>query len=131
LTDPYRLSALRDAELKYGTASTLTLPELFRRLSEATWKEAWKAPAADVPPLRRSLQRAWLDRMTVLLVKPPDHMPADARALARRELRDVHDRLAERLTAPVKLDAYTQAHFEDVKERIEKALAAEYPAEAR
>jgi hypothetical protein len=131
LTDPYRLSALRDAELKYGTASTLTLPELFRRLSEATWKEAWKAPAANVPPLRRSLQRAWLDRMTVLLVKPPDHMPADARALARRELRDVHGRLAERLTAPVKLDAYTQAHFEDVKERIEKALAAEYPAEAR
>lgn len=134
LTDPYRLAALRDAELKYGTATVLTMPELFGRLSEAVWKEEWKAPASDVPALRRGLQRAWLERMTTLLVKPPERLPADARALARRELRDVHERLAKRLTPPVKVDAYTQAHLEDVKERIEKALAAEYTenaAEAR
>jgi Met-zincin/Domain of unknown function (DUF5117)/Domain of unknown function (DUF5118) len=131
LTDPYRLAAMRDAEIKFGAASVLPMPELFHRLSEAVWKEEWKAPAADVPALRRSLQRAWLDRMTTLLVKPPEHMPADARALARLELRDVHDRLAKRLTPPVKVDAYTKAHLLDVKERIEKALAAEYPAEPR
>ena len=131
LTDPYRLAALRDAELKFGAANVLPMPELFHRLSEAVWKEAWTAPASDIPALRRSLQRTWLDRMTTLLVKPPEHMPDDARALARLELRDVHDRLAKRLTPPVKLDAYTKAHLLDVKERIEKALAAEYPAEAR
>jgi hypothetical protein len=131
VTDPYRLAALRDAELKFGAAAVLPMPELFHHLSEAVWKEEWNAPATDVPPLRRSLQRTWLDRMTTLLVKPPDHMPADARALARLELRDVHDRLAKRLTPPVKLDAYTKAHLLDVKDRIEKALAAEYPAEAR
>jgi len=45
--------------------------------------------------------------------------------------RDVHDRLAKRLTPPVKLDAYTRAHLLDVKALIEKALDAEYPAEAR
>jgi hypothetical protein len=131
LTDPYRLAAIRDAELKFGAANVISMPELFHRLSEAVWKEEWKAPAADVPALRRSLQRTWLDRMTILLVKPPEHMPADARALARLELRDVHDRLAKRLAPPVKLDAYTKAHLLDVKERIEKALGAEYPAEAR
>jgi hypothetical protein len=131
LTDPYRLAAIRDAELKYGTGAVLPMPELFHRLSEAIWKEEWTAPASDVPALRRSLQRAWLDRLTTLLVKPPDHMPPDARALARLELRDLHDRLAKRLTPPTKLDAYTQAHLLDVKDRIEKALQAEYPAEAK
>jgi hypothetical protein len=131
LTDPYRLAALRDGELKFGAANVLSMPELFHRLSEAIWKETWTAPAADIPALRRSLQRTWLDRLTTLLVKPPEHMPDDARALARVELRDIHDRLAKRLTPPVKLDAYTKAHLLDVKERIEKALAAEYPAEAR
>jgi len=131
LTDPYRLASIRDAELKYGAANVLTMPELFHRLSEAIWKEEWSSPAADVPALRRSLQRAWLDRMTTLLVKPPEHMPDDARALARLELKDVRDRLAKRLTPPVKLDAYTRAHLLDVKDRIDKALSAEYPAEAR
>ena len=131
LTDPYRLAAIRDAEIKYGAAQILPLPQLFSRLSEAVWKEEWAAPGRDVPTLRRGLQRAWLDRLTLLLVKPPEHMPADARALARRELRDVHDRLTKRLAPPAKLDTYTLAHLEDVKERIEKALAAEYPAEAR
>lgn len=134
LTDPYRLAVLRDGELKYGTAAVLTMPELFGRLSEAVWQEEWKAPAADVPALRRSLQRAWLDRMTAFVVDPPERLPADARALARRELRDVHDRLARRLAPPARpgkpLDAYTQAHLEDVKERIEKALAAECPETA-
>jgi hypothetical protein len=107
------------------------MPDLFHRLSEAIWKEEWTAPGGDIAPLRRTLQRVWLDRMTTLLVKPPDHMPADARAVARMELKDIHERLAKRLTPPAKLDAYTKAHLEDVKDRIEKALAAEYPAEAR
>ena len=93
--------------------------------------QCYQARCAAIPALRRSLQRTWLDRMTTLLVKPPEHMPDDARALARVELRDVHGRLAKRLTPPVKLDAYTKAHLLDVKERIEKALEAEYPAEAR
>jgi hypothetical protein len=131
LTDPYRLSVLRDGELKYGTGTVLTMPELFGRLSEAVWTEEWKAPAADVPALRRSLQRAWLDRMTTFLLNPPERLPADARSLARRELRDVHDRLARRLAPPARpgkaLDAYTKAHLEDVKERIEKALATDCP----
>jgi hypothetical protein len=128
LTDPYRLAAMQDAELKFGTADLLPLPELFHRLSAAVWKDLGKR---EIPPLRRGLQRAWLDRLTTLLVKPPDPMPGDARALARTELRNVRDRLAKRLTRPARFDASTEAHLMDVKERIDKALAAEYPAEAR
>jgi hypothetical protein len=47
------------------------------------------------------------------------------------ELKDLHERLAKRLAPPARFDAYTRAHLMDVKDRIEKALAAEYPAEAR
>jgi hypothetical protein len=131
LTDPYRLAAIQDAELKYGPGDVLPLPDLFRRLTEAVWKEEWTAPGAPVSALRRGLQGAWLDRMTTLVVKPPDRMPADARALARMELKELRDRLAKRLAPPARFDAYTRAHLMDVKDRIEKALAAKYPAEAR
>jgi hypothetical protein len=130
LTDPYRLAALRDAELKYGAAQVLPMPELFHRLSAAVWKEEWSSPGANVPLLRRGLQRAWLDRLITLVAKPPDHLPADAAALARAELKDVRSRLAKRLAPPTHFDAYTQAHLLDVKERIDKALATKAPAEA-
>ncbi|HEX7182115.1 MAG TPA: zinc-dependent metalloprotease [Thermoanaerobaculia bacterium] len=126
LTQPQRLASMRDAELKYGAKEVLTLPELLTPVTEAVWTEAWAAPGRDVPTLRRSLQRAWLDRMTELVVKPPQGTPGDARAIARQELRRVHERIAKRLTPPYRFDAYTEAHLLDVKERIGKTLAAEY-----
>jgi hypothetical protein len=129
LTDSYRLATIRDAELKFGAGRVLTLPELFASLTEATWSEVWTGPGRNVSSMRRDLQRLWLDRMTELLVRPPDRMPADARALARYHLRDVRDRLAKRLTPPARFDAYTAAHLLDAKERIDKALGAEYQLE--
>jgi hypothetical protein len=117
---------MRDAELKFGAKQVLTLPELLTPVTEAVWAEAWTAPGRDVPTLRRTLQRAWLDRMTELVVKPPQGTPGDARAIARLELRRVHERIARRLTPPHRFDAYTEAHLLDIQERIGKALAAEY-----
>ena len=68
--------------------------------------------------------------MTTLLVKPPGpHARRRPRPRPPRAA-DLHHRLAKGHPART-LDAYTQAHLLDVKERIEKALAAEYPAEAR
>lgn len=126
LTHPYRLASMRDAELKFGAKEVLTLPELITPVTQAVWAEAWKAPGRDVPALRRGLQRAWLDRMTELVVKPPQGTPGDARALARLELRKVQEKIAKRLTPPYRFDAYTEAHLRDVQERIGKTLAAEY-----
>ncbi|HVS00814.1 MAG TPA: zinc-dependent metalloprotease [Thermoanaerobaculia bacterium] len=126
LTDPYRLAWMREAEVKFGAGQVLTLPDLFAGLTESLWSEVWTAPGRDVPALRRDVQRLHLDRMIELLVRPPDRMPADARALARRQLRELHARLSRRLTPPYKFDAYTEAHLQDTRERIETALEAEY-----
>ena len=122
LTSPERLSAIRSAELKYGEASVVTLPELLSFLTERIWTEAWTAPGRNTSPLRRDLQRAWTDRLTALLLEPPAGMPGDARALARRELRRIDERLAKRLAPPARFDAYTEAHLRDVRERIGQAL---------
>jgi hypothetical protein len=126
VTDPYRLASIRDAELKFGAGKVLTLPELFSGVTRTVWAEAWTGPGRDVPAMRRDLQRVWIDRMTELLVRPPDRMPADARALARFHLRDLQDRLSRRLTPPYRFDAYTEAHLQDAKARIETALRADY-----
>ncbi len=131
LTDPYRLAAIHDAELKFGAANVMALPELFERLREAVWKELRSEPAGDVPALRRALQRIWLERMATLVVTPPAHLPGDARALARLELEEVRDRLTEVLAAPARLDVSMTAHLLDAKARIERALSAERPAEVR
>lgn len=126
LTDPYRLASMREGELKFGAGQVLTMPELFSGLTESLWAEVWTAPGRDVSTPRREVQRLHVDRMIELLVRPPDRMPADARALARRQLRELHGRLARRLTPPYRFDAYTEAHLEDARERIETALDAEY-----
>lgn len=125
LTSPQRLSAIRSAELKVGEGSVLTMPELLAFLTERIWTEAWTAPGRDTGPLRRDLQRAWTDRLATLLLAPPEGTPGDARALARRELRRIDERLEKRLTPPARFDAYTEAHLRDIRERIGQALAAD------
>lgn len=128
LTDPHRLARLRDAEAKYGREEVLTLPELTSILTEAIWKEAWTPPAADPTALRRDLQRAWLDRLAVLLLKPPEKTPADARAVARAALVDLGERLGRALAARQGLDAYTVAHLEESAARIDRILDAQLTA---
>ena len=123
LTSPERLSSVRSGELKAGAGAVLTMPELLAFLTERIWTEAWTAPGHDTGPLRRDLQRAWTDRLVKLLTAPPEGTPGDARALARRELRRIDERLAKRLTPPARFDAYTEAHLRDVRERIAQALA--------
>lgn len=126
LTSPHRLSAIRSAELKYGERNVLTLPELMSSLTEGIWTEAWNAPGRNAGPLRRELQRAWVDRLVELLLAPPEGTPGDARALARRELDRIDERLGKRLAPPSDFDAYTEAHLRDVRKRIGKALTAAY-----
>lgn len=131
LTSPERLSAIRSAELKFGEESVLTLPELLSFLTERIWTEAWEAPGRNTRALRRDLQRTWTDRLVTLLLTPPEGTPGDARALARRELSRIGERLAKRLSPPARFDAYTEAHLRDVRERIGQALAADLTVAAK
>jgi hypothetical protein len=127
ITSPMTFARIRDAERKFGSASTLPIPELMDELSRAVWAETY-GPGRNVTSMRRDLQRAYLDRMTTILVTPPARMPADARAVARVELMELRGRVGRTLAAGG-LDAYTVAHLTEARARIDKALDASLEAE--
>jgi hypothetical protein len=62
--------------------------------------------------------------MTRLVLNPAPRTPADARSVARYTLKDLSRRIGARLAPPASFDAYTRAHLEEVKARIDKALEA-------
>jgi hypothetical protein len=129
LVQPLRLAMIRDGETRYGAASMVTIPELFTTLTRAVWSEVWTPGAvSNADAVRRDLQRAYLDQMTALVVRPAPRTPADARAVARRTLRDLDRRLAGAAGAGT-LNAYMAAHLEESRARIRKALDAGLEAE--
>jgi hypothetical protein len=129
MLNPFRLSAIRDGETKFGQANVVTIPDVMDQLTRATWSEVWSAPARNVSAMRRDLQRAYIDQLTTLIVTPADRTPADARAVARARLVDLNRRLGARLATPTGLDAYTVAHLQEARARITKALDASLEAE--
>lgn len=128
LVNPYRLSRIRDAELRYGADRVLGIPDLMESLTRTVWAEVWTGSPRNVDSLRRDLQRSYLDVFRGIVVSPPDRTPADARAVARRQLKDLDGRLARALQGGG-LDAYTRAHLEEARAWIGKALEAGLQAE--
>ncbi|MBI4546066.1 MAG: zinc-dependent metalloprotease [Gemmatimonadetes bacterium] len=129
MTSPLLFARIRDAELKYGPADVLTIPELLAGITRTVWGELWTDGARPIRATRRDLQRAYLDRMTEILVTPPTRMPADARAVARLRLQELDQRIARRLAAGAAADDYTRAHLVESRARIAKALEAGLEAE--
>jgi hypothetical protein len=121
ITDGTVFARIRDAEMKFGDAEVLTIPELMDSLSDAVWSEV--RGGASVPSMRRDLQRAHLDRMIALVTDAPSGTPADARSVARVTLEDLANDLAAALRGR-SLDAYTRAHLNESRVRVERALAA-------
>jgi hypothetical protein len=127
LLHPFRLSRIRDGEMKFGTSDVVTIPELMDGLTGAVWSEV--GASHNISAIRRDLQRAYLDAMTTLIVTPAERTPADARSIARMQLRQVLGRIEGSLGAAAGLDAYTTAHLEESKARIQKTLEAGLEAE--
>jgi len=127
-----RLRRLYDNEFRTaGTDNPVTMVEVVSVVTDNVWREYAKPTApsgsnAMTSSFRRNLQREHLERLvTLALLK--DSGSASLRAistLARAELKRV-DALAE---AGLKAspDAYTKAHLEDARTRIEKTLDAAY-----
>ncbi len=125
LLNPVRLSRIRDTEVKFGAENTVTIPELMGALTESIWTEVQSSPGQNIASNRRDLQRNHLNRMTKLLTDAPENTPADARSVARQQLKDLHQQLDARLAPPTyDFDDYTWAHLEESKSRIEAALEA-------
>ncbi len=121
ITTSMVFARIRDAEMKFGDAEVLTIPELLESLSDAIWSEA--RAGTSVPSMRRDLQRAHLDRMIALVTDAPSGTPADARSVARMTLEDLGNDLTAAMGSR-DLDAYTRAHLNESRVRIERALAA-------
>lgn len=125
LLNETRLSRIRDTEVKFGAEQTVTIPELMSHLSEAIWSEVWTSPGFNINGNRRDLQRVHLEEMIDIVTNASDEMPADARSVARMQVRDLQERLNRRLTPPTaEFDDYTQAHLSESLERINRALDA-------
>jgi hypothetical protein len=119
------LKAEKDAREK-----PLTLAEVFRSLTDGIWKEqvngVAKGGKRDLSEsiVRRNLQREHVKEL-VQLVAGSTSAPADARSLARMHLRQIDGRVEKVLKDKhVIVDDTTRAHFEEVRERIGKALNA-------
>jgi hypothetical protein len=99
----------------------LTLSELYGTVQNAVWDEARRGSEAD--PLRRNLQREHLRRMTAGMLGPSAGYPADARALLRRDARQLRDWLSAAAHKP-NLSAETRAHYAEAAETLGEALKA-------
>jgi hypothetical protein len=112
---------MRDAELRFGAANTLSTPELMGTLTRAVWSEAYAGRSVSV--MRRELQRAYLDRLTDMVARRQEGLPGDARAAARAALVDLRARVSTALQAGG-VDAITRAHLTESRARIDHALEA-------
>jgi hypothetical protein len=131
-----RLNRLFDEEV-LAPDKAYTVIELVNDLQDGIWSEL-KAPNAKVDPLRRNLQRAYLDRLKSELEAPaPSSSPAPARpaspfaedaggrvselrSVARTALQELTKKIAAAL--PHVQDPATKAHLEDSISQIEAAL---------
>jgi hypothetical protein len=112
---------IRDAEMKFGTSEVLTIPQLLESLTDEIWSEL--RAQESMPAMRRDLQRAHLERMIELVTDAPDGTPADARAVARMTLESLRSGLDAALST-TGLDAYTRAHLNESRVRVDRALSA-------
>jgi hypothetical protein len=114
-----RLSRIANLEYKFPEpGAVLHLIDLFPSVRQAIWSGI--GPKAVVPAEQRDLQKAHLQVLINYTLKQVPGAPADARAIAENELRQIRTQIAgPRTSSP---DAYTRLHFADAIRRIESAL---------
>ncbi len=134
LMNPGTLGRVYDNEIMTPAGEDMiTIPEILRTLEAEIWSELDK-PAATyterqpmISSLRRNLQREYVERLIDLSMPgtwtEAAHKPIAN--LALMHLRQLSARLG-RVLVNSGLDAYTRAHLEEAKLRIEKALDAGY-----
>jgi hypothetical protein len=120
LYHPLLLNRLLDLEL-WETEHPFTIPELFNGIRTSIWSEL--VSGDNINSFRRNLQRAHLDKVITLVVKPAKSVPADASALARADLTHLKAAIS-RVSSGGDLDRSTRAHLAEATARIEAALVA-------
>jgi len=132
MLSPNLLARLREAENRSPEAFRMS--DYMDRLTRALWGEvgggsASAMKALDGPTTRREVQRAYVDRLSQMVVSPPQGLPDDARALARLQLTRVDARAARALQGETAMGDYTRAHLLETRARIKRALDASRQAD--
>lgn len=118
LLEPSRLSRLSNQEwMAMPGERPLTVREVFAGLGASVWSEL--KSGSTVSPLRRQLQRVYLDRLISIGVKEQGAR-SDVNLFAWAQLREIH----ALLTSAKPTDSTTQLHFADLKMRAARALNA-------
>lgn len=120
-SDAVLTQILDSSEKNLPKSRSLGLPEIWAKVEQSVWSEL--AQPGEIPPLRRDLQREYLNRMVNLLLKPSSLSRADARALLRAQAHNLHNRLQVALKRTGR-GAETTAHLRDCQEMLQEALGA-------
>ncbi len=136
--NPFTIARVYDAELKVpADEDALTVVDLVTKTAAAIWSELTEPAGSTshtnrkpfISSIRRNLQRAHLQNlMNVLLSEPGRMMPADAHAVVRLTMKGLTQQIGRLLEGDKdgRLDAFTRAHLDEAKDRIDKALEAEF-----
>jgi hypothetical protein len=107
-----------------------TLVEVFDTLMDAIYKDLnvendspWTTRTPMISSIDRNLQAEMTDRL-IDLATGRVRMFRTVRTLALHKVRGLHDRLQQ--ISRKNLDPYSQAHLDDMQERLQKALDAVY-----
>jgi len=135
LLDPTKLRRVYDNEVRIpADQDALTLPEMMNSVTKAIWSELDQessAPVSDRQPLisslRRNLQTEHLLRLFDLAEAESSGTAAlrPIANLAVMTLKDLLQKIEDKLDASDQLDSYTRAHLIDARDRIEKWLDRE------
>jgi len=137
LMNPTTLKRIYDNETRVpADQDCLTLPEMLDTVTGSIWSELDSKPEGEysarqplISSLRRNIQREHVERL-IDLTLPGGSSGAAGRAissLSAEQLRGVVKKIEAAQSASAdKHDPYTTAHLSQIKERITKALDADY-----
>jgi hypothetical protein len=137
LMNPSTLRHVYDNEFRIpADQDSLTLPEMLTTVSATVWSELdvkaegqYTARKPLISSLRRNLQREHLERLIDLTLPGRAQGPAGKTisTLASEQLRQISRKIeAAQAAAADKHDPYTAAHLAQARDRITKALDADY-----
>jgi len=122
LLGPDIAQRLLNNELKVAEPQqALKLAELYATLHAAIFSEL--KTGQDIPLIRRNLQRDYVSRVSIVLLRPATNMPADARALLRSDAVQLRGELAAANRRP-HASPETRAHVAESLAVLDDALKA-------
>ncbi|HME81982.1 MAG TPA: zinc-dependent metalloprotease [Candidatus Eremiobacteraceae bacterium] len=123
LLNPVLLQRLDDLSLKYTSASTMSLADLFTWMQTAIFGDLRGASTTPIGEIHRNLQQEYARRLAQLVLAPSTDTPYDAQSLARAELVTLRDSLGAALKSG-HLDTLTRAHLQSLATVVDQTLSA-------